>query len=105
LVDVAVLSSQSEAMSNAIVEYMAAGVATVATSVGGTPEVVEENVTGFLVPPRSPETMANRICRLLEDDALRRQLGENAQRRAQKLWSEDKVLEQYSVLYRRLAGK
>jgi L-malate glycosyltransferase len=104
LFDVAVLSSQSEAFSNALLEYAAAGVAIVATDVGGTRELVLDNICAFLVPPCSPELMANRICRLLEDDALRKRLGENAQRRVQMICGEDRILEHYSLLYRRLAG-
>jgi L-malate glycosyltransferase len=105
MMDVAVLSSQSEAMSNAIVEYMAAGVAVVATDVGGTSELVDENVTGYLVPHGSPEIMANRICELLGNASLRRSFGENACRKAVNLWAEERVLEKYSVLYQELAAK
>ena len=60
-VDVAVLSSRSEAFSNALLEYAAAGVAAVATDVGGSREIVQNAVTGFLVPPRSPELLADRV--------------------------------------------
>jgi glycosyltransferase involved in cell wall biosynthesis len=102
--DVGVLSSQSEGFSNALLEYATAGVATVATDVGGTREIVQENQTGFLVPPRSPELMAERICRLLCDESLRGRFGENARRRAETCFSEEKVLRQYSELYLRLAN-
>ena len=105
LVDVAVLSSRSEAMSNAIVEYMAMGVAVVTTRVGGTPEIVEDEVTGFLVPPCSPEPLADRICHLLEDAALRTRMGQTAQTRIRELCSEDKIVNQYVTFYRGLIGK
>ncbi len=104
-VDVAVLSSRSEAFSNALLEYAAAGVAAVATDVGGSREIVQDAVTGFLVPPRSPELLADRVCRLLENPALRRQIGQHALSRARELWSEDKILQQYSLFYERLAQK
>ena len=104
-VDVAVLSSRSEAFSNALLEYAAAGVAAVATDVGGSREIVQDAVTGFLVPPRSPELLADRVCRLLENPALRRQIGQHALSRARELWSEDKILQQYSLFYERLAKK
>jgi glycosyltransferase involved in cell wall biosynthesis len=55
-------------MPNAVVEYATAGVPIVATDVGGTPEIVEDGRTGFLVPPRDPEAMARRVCQLLSDD-------------------------------------
>ena len=52
LFDVAVLSSLSEAMSNAVQEYMAVGVPTVATDVGGIREIIDDGATGFVVPAR-----------------------------------------------------
>ena len=76
--DVGVLSSQSEGLSNALLDYAVAGIATVATDVGGNREVVEQDVTGFLVPARSPEALADRICQLLCDGALREAFGRRA---------------------------
>jgi glycosyltransferase involved in cell wall biosynthesis len=105
LVDVAVLSSRSEGFSNALLEYATAGAAIVVTNVGGVPEIVDDGAPGFLVPPRSPELMANRCCGLLEDESLRKRLGQNAQRRVRENWSQETILEQYATLYRRLAGK
>ncbi|MBN2580008.1 MAG: glycosyltransferase family 4 protein [Pirellulales bacterium] len=103
--DVGVLSSRSEGFSNALLEYAVAGIAAVATDVGGSREVVQDGVTGFLVPPKSPERMAERICVLLRDDALRKTFGARAAARATALFSKKRVLQQYSQLYLRLAGK
>jgi glycosyltransferase involved in cell wall biosynthesis len=102
--DVGVLSSSSEGLSNALIEYAGVGLPTVATQVGGNPEVVEHGRTGFLVPPGSPEPMAERICQLLSDGTLRKTIGENARRRAESRFSEQKVLEEYLKLYSRLNG-
>ena len=102
LFDVAVLSSQSEAMPNAVMEYTATGIATVATDVGGTSEIVEDGRTGFLVPARAPEVLAERIRRLLADPSLRGTLGQNAKRRANTVFSEHRILAQYAELYSRL---
>jgi len=103
--DVGVLSSNSEGLSNALVEYAGAGLPSVATDVGGNSEVVKEGHTGFLVPPSSPEPMAERICRLLSDDGLRKTFGKNALDRAESLFAEESVLEEYVNLYLGLAGK
>lgn len=103
--NVGVLSSLSEGFSNALLEYSAAGIPTVATDVGGTREIVKDALTGFLVPPRSPELMADRICQLLQDDALRKTFGNRAAMRVRELFSEEGVLDQYSQLYMRVAGK
>jgi L-malate glycosyltransferase len=104
-VDVGVLSSRSEAFSNALVEYAAAGVPAVATDVGGTREIVLDGATGFVVPPESPETMANRVLRLLRDDGLRRALGARARTRAQELLDPDTILKRYAKLYLHVAGR
>jgi glycosyltransferase involved in cell wall biosynthesis len=101
--DVAVLSSRSEGFSNALLEYAAAGVATVATHVGGNAEIVQDGQTGFLVPPGEPAAMAQRICQLLSDDALRQQFATQARRRVETEFSEEQVLEDYTRLYFELA--
>jgi L-malate glycosyltransferase len=105
LFDVAVLSSQSEAMSNAILEYMVAGVPTVATDVGGTREVLQDNRTGFLVPAHDPEAMARRVCMLLGDPDLRRAFGATARTRVETVFAAPRIIRAYCDLYFRLAGK
>jgi glycosyltransferase involved in cell wall biosynthesis len=101
--DVAALSSRSEGFSNALLEYAAVGLATVATDVGGNREIVQDGQTGFLVPPGEPASMARRLCQLLSDDSLRREFGARARRRAESEFSEQKVLDDYTALYLRLA--
>src|SRR5438128_8523026 len=64
--DVFVLPSDAEGMSNALLEAMAAGRPVVATAVGGTVEVVEPG-SGTLVPPRDAQALASAILRLLSD--------------------------------------
>lgn len=65
--DVAVLSSSSEGLSNAIIEYMAAARPIVATDVGGNPDLIEHEVTGILVPPSNEKKMAEAIRRMITD--------------------------------------
>ncbi len=97
--DVAVLSSQSEAMSNAIVEYMAAGVAIVATNVGGTGELLGPLAAESLVPAEDPAALASRVCRFLADATLRETFGRNARLRAETVFSQKRILAQYEELY------
>lgn len=73
---VACLSSLSEGLPNAILEYMAAGLPVVATDVGGNPELVTDGVTGYLVRCRTPEAFAEPIVRLLRDEKLRAAMGQ-----------------------------
>ncbi len=66
--EVCVLSSKSEGFSNSILEYMAAARPVVATDVGGAREVIDEGVSGYLVPPENDEAMAQRIIQLLNSE-------------------------------------
>jgi len=102
--DVAVLSSQSEGFSNALLEYAAVGVATVATDVGGSSEVVLDGKTGFLVPPARPDAMAAKISQLLSDEEARQEFAERARRRARSEFSEQNILAKYTDLYARISG-
>jgi len=77
-VDVGVCSSDSEGLSNAILELQAGGVPMVATRTGGNPELVREGETGLLFPPGDARGLADGVTRLLGDPALARQLGARA---------------------------
>ena len=68
--DVAVLPSYREAQGLTILEAMALSRPVVASNVGGIPEMVEDGVTGLLVPPRDPAALAEAIVRLLRDHPL-----------------------------------
>lgn len=85
--DVCVLSSTSEGMSNAILEYMASGNPVIATDVGGNAELINDGETGFLVPPDNPQSMARSISLLLENHDVRIEMGRKAKERAQTLFS------------------
>lgn len=64
-VSVGVISSDSEGLSNAIMEYMARGIPVVATDVGGNPELVLDGKTGWIVPPNDEQAMANAILKII----------------------------------------
>lgn len=70
--DLLVQSSLTEGMPNVVLEASAAGVPVVATSVGGTPEVIIEGCNGYLVPPGDSALLAQRILKVIEDEQRRR---------------------------------
>ena len=78
IADMAVLPSHSEGSPYALLEAMAAGVPVLATSVGGVPEIVRDNETGFLVARECPERLGSRILELVEDQALRQKVSRAA---------------------------
>ena len=94
--DLFALSSLQEGLCTSLVDAMAASKAAVATRVGGVPEVVADGETGFLVPPRDHEALADRIIALLKDEARRARMGEAALKRARELftviaWSRERL--------------
>ena len=86
---IGVLSSDLEGLPNAVLEYMALGRPTVATRVGGIPELLVEGKTGRLVPAGDPEAMACAINTLLENPDQCAAMGDAARRRAQRIFSMD----------------
>jgi glycosyltransferase involved in cell wall biosynthesis len=80
--DVCVHATHGEPFGLVLVEAMALGKPLVATALGGPVEIVEEGVSGLLVPPGDDEALAGAICRLLADDALAARLAEGGRRRA-----------------------
>jgi glycosyltransferase involved in cell wall biosynthesis len=97
--DVSVLTSISESLSNAIMESMAARLAVVAGSVGGNLELVQDGETGFLVPSEDDDGFAAAIGRLLDFPELRTKLGAKAQTEARSRFSLKSVCRQYEELY------
>ncbi|MGC8839709.1 MAG: glycosyltransferase, partial [Anaerolineae bacterium] len=93
------LSSRQETAPGILCEAMAAGRPAVATAVGGVPDMVADGETGFVVPPGDPEALAERISRLLKDEALRHRMGAAARERALARWWPPRVAEQYRALY------
>lgn len=107
LFDVAVLSSFPvvETLSNAVLEYMAAGKPTVATRVGSVPEQIDEDKTGFLVESGDDRAMAERITRLLKDREFCRKMGEAAFEKVVSCYSLEQMVRGYENLFQRLSER
>jgi sugar transferase (PEP-CTERM/EpsH1 system associated) len=97
--DVFALSSRVEGISNTILEAMATGLPVVATRVGGNEELVEDGVTGTLVPPGDPKALAGALARYLEDARLRKEQGLRGRARAEKEFALDGMIARYLALY------
>ncbi len=103
--DAFVLNSVSEGLPHSVLEAQAAGVPVVATRICGTPEVVEDGVTGLLVAPDAPEELRRALARLLEDRAFAEALARRAvERFAPRGWN-DVTNELSAVLDRVLAAR
>lgn len=96
--DLVVLPSYTEGMPNVLLEAGAAGVAVVATRVGGTPEVVLDGETGLLVPPGRPIDLANAIADLLSHDDRRGAMGRAARDRMHDRFSFESQAKAYGKL-------
>lgn len=96
---VCLLSRWQEAFGWVIAEAMACRKPLVATNVGGIPEIVEDGVTGFLVPPRRPDAAAQRIVDLLADASLRRRMGDAGRARVERLFNLRNTVTELMDLY------
>jgi glycosyltransferase involved in cell wall biosynthesis len=109
LFTVGVLTTNShlhgEGISNAITECMALGKPIVATNDGGTPELVLEGQTGFLIPSQDAEVLIDRVLRLLDDRALASKFGIEGRQRVETAFSLDTMCNAYLCLYRRVADR
>jgi len=99
--DVWVMSSIREGLPVALLEAMAAARPIVATNVGGIPDAVHHGEAGLLVPPASPEALADAICQVLEDPAAAGKLSFAARRRAEQEYGIESVALRIEEVYRR----
>jgi glycosyltransferase involved in cell wall biosynthesis len=97
------LTSDYESCPYTVIEAMAAGVPVVATRVGGVPELVEDGVSGLLVEPGRPESIAVAIGELLADPDRARQLGSAGRRLARERFSVERMVSETVALYEELA--
>lgn len=97
-VDLLVLPSLWEALPLTILEAMAAGCAVVATDVGGVTELIEDQVTGRVVPPRDPVALADAVAELMTDPSRRLELGRAGRDRYQRMFTLPLMVRQYESL-------
>lgn len=92
-------TSRSEALAYAILEAGCAALPTIATAVGGIPEIIEDGVSGILVPPLRPDLVAEKMRGLMQDTTRAHQLGTNLHSRVVTEFSESKMAAYTLALY------
>jgi glycosyltransferase involved in cell wall biosynthesis len=100
--DVGVLSSASEGLPLALIEYGMAGLASVSTEVGQCGEVLDEGRVGRIVPPRDPEALAAALVELLRSPEERARLGEGFRRFARERFGPEGAIDKICAIYERL---
>lgn len=89
----------AEGISNSILESMAAGLPVIATDGGGTPEIIENDKSGFIVQPTDGDTAAKILRKLYEEENLREEIGNNAKTRIQEHFTLDVMTRKYIDFY------
>jgi glycosyltransferase involved in cell wall biosynthesis len=102
--DLGIVTSETESFCLSILEAMCFACPSVATRVGGIPEVIEDGISGVLVPPGDPIPFARAIEELIADPTRRAALGQAARSRAEAHFSAEMIVPQYEELYRRVCG-
>ncbi len=97
--DLFVLPSLAEGISNTLLEAMACGLPVVATDVGGNAELIDQGVTGLLVPPGDPALLAEAMATYLRDAEQCRRAGAEGRARAERLFSLDFMVARYLAVY------
>lgn len=100
--DIAVLPSRAEGLPNAVLEYMAAGLPTIASRVGGNAELIEDGVTGLLVPREDSDALSDALLRFLRDPDLAQRISTNGRRLAIDNYSFERLVREVSALYSEL---
>jgi len=102
IIDFFLLSSLSEGTSMTLLEAMAVEKPSVVTNVGGNPEIVQDGITGLVTESQNTEQFANAIEQLMSDKTLSEKMGQAAHKRYSELFSEEKMVNKYQIIYEKL---
>jgi len=103
-IDIFVLASPFEPCAIAIIEAMSMEKAVVVSAAGGSIEIVEDGVTGFLFTPRDSKDLARVIDRLIDDEKLRKEIGVRARKSVEEKFEAKKYVKRLESIYARLLG-
>ena len=104
-IDIFVLPSLQEACARVLLEAMASGKPVIATSLGGNPEIVVDEVTGILVPAKDARALAQAMLRLIREPDTARQMGEAGRKRSQECFTIAENLVKIEFIYGELLNK
>lgn len=102
--DIFVLPSRGEGISNTILEAMASGLPVIATDVGGNADLVEQGLTGYIVPAQNPAALVDAIVLYAEDGDHRLVHAKNGLKRTHRHFSLDGMVSNYDSVYQRMSG-
>jgi glycosyltransferase involved in cell wall biosynthesis len=94
-----ILSTHYEGLPISILEAMRCGLPVIGSSVNGIPEEVEQGQTGFVVPPRDPEALANALDRILSSSELRISMGIAAKAKFEREFTIDRMTDETQMIY------
>jgi glycosyltransferase involved in cell wall biosynthesis len=97
--DIAVLPSLAEGLPNAVLEYLAAGLPVVASALGGNLEVIQDGITGLLVPAQDSRALAHALTRLVEDQEFSTRLARAGQEHVARYFSFERLVAEVGKLY------
>jgi L-malate glycosyltransferase len=100
--DIAVLPSRAEGLPNAVLEYMAAGLPTIASRVGGNGELIEDGVTGLLVPSEDSAALSDALLAVLRDPELARRMAQDGREFTIRNFSFERLVREVDGLYSEL---
>jgi glycosyltransferase involved in cell wall biosynthesis len=103
IADAGLLITYSEGISNSIMEYMASGKPVIATRGGGTNELVVDGQNGFLIEPKRPEQIIEKLQLIMADESLRIQMGKTAYKWVSENFSLSKMTSSYIELYQKFS--
>ncbi|MAZ90109.1 MAG: sugar transferase [Cellvibrionaceae bacterium] len=104
LMDVFVLPSIAEGVSNTLLEAMATALPVIATAVGGAPDIIVNGDNGFLVEVGASEQIAKKLTTCVEDQGIAREIGFNGRQTVERYYSWSVTIENYCRVYRELVG-
>lgn len=105
IIDVGVNCSQGEGLSNAVMEYMTAGIPCVVSNAGGNPDLITNNINGYTFELDDYKTLAALILKLIDDEDARKRFIKNAREKIEREMSLETMLSKYETLYEQMANE